>query len=55
MVVRASSVGQPVVPTMVTAEISEPRVQANGLATRPVMERVPSKVLPLSALFSSLT
>ena len=30
------------------------RVQANGDATPPVMERVPSKVLPLSAHFSIL-
>ena len=52
---RASSVGRPVLPATVTAGISEPGVRANGLATRPVMERVPSKVLPLSALFSSLT
>ena len=52
---RASSVRRPVLPATVTAGISEPGVRANGLATRPVMERVPSKVLPLSAFFSSLT
>ena len=33
----------------------EPGVRANALATSPVIVRVPSKDLPLSALFSCLT
>ena len=52
---RASSVGRPVLPATVTAGISEPRGRANSLATSPVMDWVPAKVLPLSALFPSLT
>ena len=52
---RASSVGRPILTATVTAGFRKPRVRANALATRPVTERVPSKELPLSALFSRLT
>ena len=54
-VIRASSVGRPVLPATVTAGCREPGVRVNALATRPATERVPSKELPLSAIFSSLT
>ena len=33
----------------------EPGVRANALGTLPATERVPSRELPLSAIFSSLT